>query len=178
MKPPSITRVLATFEGLGLIERMANPRDGRQVLVQITPLGGNRMSEHIRANELLLEQEQLATLTQQDRELLARASVLLDQLAGHAAPDISNRSTPPVAAADVAANRPESQRLRSQIAEPRIGRLRRCPTVVRPGHTEHSALMRRLRPGVFGDSVTTGPSPSSSPHHHDHRQHQLRLSLS
>jgi len=86
VKPPSITRVLTTLEELGLIERMANPRDGRQVLVQIPPSGGNRISEYIRAKEVWLEQ-QLAALTQQDRDLLARASVLLDQLAAHAAPE-------------------------------------------------------------------------------------------
>jgi len=86
VRPPSITRVLTTLEGLGLIERMGNPRDGRQVLVQITALGGNRMSEYIRAKELWLEQE-LAALTQQDRDLLARASILFHQLAAHAAPE-------------------------------------------------------------------------------------------
>ena len=86
VRPPSITRVLITLEGLGLIERMGNPRDGRQVLVQITALGGNRMSEYIRAKELWLEQE-LAALTQQDRDLLARASILFHQLAAHAAPE-------------------------------------------------------------------------------------------
>jgi hypothetical protein len=44
------------------------------------------MSEYIRAKELWLEQE-LAALTQQDRDLLAKASVVLDQLAAHAAPE-------------------------------------------------------------------------------------------
>ena len=85
VQPPSITRVLTTLAGLGLIERMRNPSDGRQVLVQITPHGGNRMSEYIRAKELWLEQE-LAALTPQDRDLLAGATALLDQLAAHTAP--------------------------------------------------------------------------------------------
>ena len=43
------------------------------------------MSEYIRAKELWLEQE-LAALTQQVRDLLARATALLDQLAAHTAP--------------------------------------------------------------------------------------------
>ena len=86
VKPPSITRVLTTLEELGLIERMTNPRDGRQVLVQITPRGGNRISEYIRAKEVWLEQ-QLAALTQQDRDVLVRAAALLDQLAAHAVPE-------------------------------------------------------------------------------------------
>ena len=86
VQPPSITRVLTTLAGLGLIERMGNPGDSRQVLVQITPLGGERMSEYIRSKELWLEQE-LGALSQQDRDVLAGAAVLLDQLAAHAAPE-------------------------------------------------------------------------------------------
>jgi len=85
VRPPSITRVLTGLESLGLVERLENPRDGRQVLVQITPLGGHRMSEFIRARELWLEEE-LAALTQEDRELLSKATVLLDQLAAHSLP--------------------------------------------------------------------------------------------
>jgi len=83
VRPPSITRVLTGLETLGLVERLENPRDGRQVLVQITPLGGHRMSEYIRARELWLEQE-LAALRQEDRDLLSKATVLLDRLAAHA----------------------------------------------------------------------------------------------
>ena len=80
VRPPSITRVLTGLESLELVQRLENPRDGRQVLVQITPLGANRMSEYVRARELWLEQ-QLAALSQSDRDLLAQATKLLDQLA-------------------------------------------------------------------------------------------------
>ena len=80
VRPPSITRVLTGLESLELVQRLENPRDGRQVLVQITPLGGHRMQEFVRARELWLEQ-QLADLPQEDRDLLSKATVLLDQLA-------------------------------------------------------------------------------------------------
>ena len=80
VRPPSITRVLTGLESLELVQRLENPRDGRQVLVQITPLGANRMSEYVRARELWLEQ-QLAALSQSDRDLLRQATKLLDQLA-------------------------------------------------------------------------------------------------
>ncbi len=80
VRPPSITRVLTGLEALDLVQRTENPRDGRQVLVQITALGSHRMSEYIRARELWLEQE-LAALPQEDRDLLGKATVLLDQLA-------------------------------------------------------------------------------------------------
>jgi DNA-binding MarR family transcriptional regulator len=80
VRPPSITRVLTGLESLGLIRRGENPRDGRQVLVQITDEGDRRLSEYVRARELWLER-QLAALTQEEREVLARASGLLDRLA-------------------------------------------------------------------------------------------------
>ncbi len=56
------------------------------MLVQITPLGSQRMSEFVRARELWLEQE-LAALPEEDRDLLSKATVLLDRLAAHSAPD-------------------------------------------------------------------------------------------
>lgn len=80
VRPPSITRVLTGLESLGLIQRSDNPRDGRQVLVKITDEGDRRLSEYVRARELWLER-QLAALTQEEREVLARASGLLDRLA-------------------------------------------------------------------------------------------------
>ncbi len=85
VRPPSITRVLTGLEALDLVQRLENPRDGRQVLVQITPLGSHRMQEYIRARELWLSQ-QLADLPQEDRDLLKKATVLIDQLAAHSEP--------------------------------------------------------------------------------------------
>jgi DNA-binding MarR family transcriptional regulator len=85
VRPPSITRVLTGLEALSLVQRLENPRDGRQVLVQITPLGAHRMDEYVRARELWLEQ-QLADLPQEDRDLLGKATVLIDQLAAYQEP--------------------------------------------------------------------------------------------
>lgn len=80
VRPPSITRVLTGLEALGLVTRTENPRDGRQVLVRITPEGDRRMVEYVRVRELWLERH-LAALTQEDRDVLARASALIDRLA-------------------------------------------------------------------------------------------------
>lgn len=80
VRPPSITRVLTGLEALGLVKRTENPRDGRQVLVRITPEGDRRMVEYVRVRELWLERR-LAALTEDDREVLARASALIDRLA-------------------------------------------------------------------------------------------------
>ncbi len=80
VRPPSITRVLTGLEALDLVQRQDNPRDGRQVLVQITDVGASRMQEYVRVRERWLEQ-QLAGLTAQERELLGRAMPLLVRLA-------------------------------------------------------------------------------------------------
>ena len=86
VRPPSITRVLTGLEALDMVERLENPRDGRQVLVQVTPLGSQRMTEYIRARERWLEQA-LAALSDEELDLLSRATALLDRLAAHSAPD-------------------------------------------------------------------------------------------
>lgn len=85
VRPPSITRVLTGLEALGLISRADNPRDGRQVLVRITDLGEQYLREHIRLRELWLIRR-LSELSDQERDLLGRAGLLLDRLA--AQPDV------------------------------------------------------------------------------------------
>jgi len=80
VRPPSITRVLTGLESLGLIQRSENPRDGRQVLVNVTDEGDRRLRVYVRARELWLER-QLAAMTADERDVLAKASVLLDRLA-------------------------------------------------------------------------------------------------
>jgi hypothetical protein len=62
------------------VQRTENPRDGRQVLVRITDEGDRRLQEYVRARELWLER-QLAAMTDVERDVLARASGLLDRLA-------------------------------------------------------------------------------------------------
>ena len=81
VRPPSITRVVDGLEAAGVVRRTQNPSDFRQVLLEITPLGNQRMESYVRAREAWLAQ-QLLTLSAKDRELLGRAAALLDELAG------------------------------------------------------------------------------------------------
>ncbi len=81
VRPPSITRVVDGLEAAGVVRRNQNPADFRQVLLEITPLGAQRMDSYVRAREAWLAQ-QLLTLSAKDRDLLARAAALLDELAG------------------------------------------------------------------------------------------------
>ena len=44
VRPPSMTRIIATLTELGLVERTAHPADGRQVLVAVSSTGADLMT--------------------------------------------------------------------------------------------------------------------------------------
>lgn len=80
VRPPSMTRIIAALEGMGMIERRTNPQDGRQVLVDLTPDGVARADAEGAARERWLAQK-LSMMTQAERDLLRQAAVLLNRLA-------------------------------------------------------------------------------------------------
>lgn len=82
VRPPSITRVVDGLENAGVVIRKDNPADGRQVLVEITEEGIARMESYVESRQAWLAQ-QLAGLPVKDREVLHRAAVILNDLAGH-----------------------------------------------------------------------------------------------
>jgi DNA-binding MarR family transcriptional regulator len=76
---PAITRVVNRLEERGWVTRESDPRDGRAVMVRLTPAGGtvfNRLRGEYRA----LVHEEMATLDDDDVETLARAIDVLDEL--------------------------------------------------------------------------------------------------
>src|SRR5215211_1292422 len=64
IKRPTATRLIGTLEGAGLVARTADIADRRSSLIAITPEG----------------RERLRTLSDSDRETLARAADLLERL--------------------------------------------------------------------------------------------------
>lgn len=80
VRPPSITRVVDGLVAVGVVRRKENPADGRQVLVEITDHGAQRMEENVRARTAWLAQ-QLITLSVKDRETLTRAAAIMNELA-------------------------------------------------------------------------------------------------
>lgn len=80
VRPPSMTRIIAALQRLGMIERRENPDDGRQVMIGVTPSGRARADAEGAAREQWLAQK-LSAMTPQDRDLLRRAAALLNQLA-------------------------------------------------------------------------------------------------
>jgi DNA-binding MarR family transcriptional regulator len=80
VRPPSMTRVLATLEEQGLVEREPHPTDGRQVVVRVTAAARRLLRDDRRQREAWLAR-QLAGLTAAERDLLQRALPVLDRLA-------------------------------------------------------------------------------------------------
>ncbi len=79
VQPPSMTRVLASLEQLGLIVRTPHSRDGRQHLVSLTKAAQDLLREDKRRREAWLAQR-LAELTVEERELLAAAAPIIDRI--------------------------------------------------------------------------------------------------
>src|SRR5882757_3578041 len=81
VQPPSMTRVIAALEEYGYVSRRPHPTDGRQAIVELTAQGTAYLRAEVSAREAWLD-SRLAELTDQERELLARAAEIIDRMAG------------------------------------------------------------------------------------------------
>jgi DNA-binding MarR family transcriptional regulator len=81
VQPPSMTRVIAALEEQGYVSRRPHPSDGRQAIVEITEEGSALILADISAREAWLD-KRLAALSDEEREVLSRASEILDRMAG------------------------------------------------------------------------------------------------
>src|SRR5947209_16796897 len=66
VQPPSMTRVVVALEGMGLVTRTPHPTDGRQVIIDLTPMAEDLLASEARAREAWLS-GQLQSLTAEDR---------------------------------------------------------------------------------------------------------------
>lgn len=80
VQPPSMTRIVATLEGRGLVRRIKHPEDQRRQLVSITEEGRNLVRADQRRREAWLAQR-LKELTPEEKDTLRRAAEILDRLA-------------------------------------------------------------------------------------------------
>ena len=76
---PTITRVIAKLEAAELVERTADPVDRRSSLIAITPKGAALLAE-VRTRKDAFLAERLRKLPAEDRQTLARAAQLLEEL--------------------------------------------------------------------------------------------------
>ncbi|NDK90321.1 MarR family transcriptional regulator [Gordonia desulfuricans] len=77
VKPPSMTRVIASLADLGMIKREPHPTDGRQAVVTLAPLGQQVISAELAARKAWLN-DRLAELSSRDRATLSAALPILD----------------------------------------------------------------------------------------------------
>jgi DNA-binding MarR family transcriptional regulator len=81
VRPPSMTRVVASLEDLGLVSRRQHSTDGRQSILELTQAGTDLLSAEVSARERWLD-KRLAELTEGELETLARATEIIDRMAG------------------------------------------------------------------------------------------------
>ncbi len=79
VRPPSMTRVIASLADMGLVERTPHPVDGRQVLVTVSQSGAELVKAARRARQEWLG-ERLATLNSDQRDTLRNAADLISAL--------------------------------------------------------------------------------------------------
>ena len=79
VQPPSMTRVIASLNELGLVERTPHPTDGRQIIVKLSPVGDSLLMDEHQAREQWLT-ERLAKLDDASVATLRDAVVILTEL--------------------------------------------------------------------------------------------------
>jgi DNA-binding MarR family transcriptional regulator len=84
VRPPSMTRVIASLAELGFVARTAHPVDGRQVLVSVSPSGADLIEAERRASQEWLKQR-LARLDPDQRKTLLMAADLMSAIVDESA---------------------------------------------------------------------------------------------
>ena len=80
VQPPTMTKIVGKLEDLGLVARTPHPTDRRQVILAATEHGRVVYAQFERARNEWLAQ-QLAQLSPDERDTLARAARILQQVA-------------------------------------------------------------------------------------------------
>lgn len=78
---PSMTRTVAGLVERGLVERTADPEDGRQVILSLTP-AAKRILKEIRRKRDAWMSVRVGNLDPEEQEILRQASAILARVAG------------------------------------------------------------------------------------------------
>jgi DNA-binding MarR family transcriptional regulator len=82
VRPQSMTQTIADLEGDGLIERRADPADGRRALVALTEQGLETLQADRRHREGWLSRVIADDLSEEEQRTLSEAVALLERLSG------------------------------------------------------------------------------------------------
>lgn len=88
LQPQSLTRIIAELDEQGLIRRMQDETDRRQILIEITQAGRDLLVLDAYHQDQWLARAMAAKLTKAEREILCIAAELLESLTGGADPSI------------------------------------------------------------------------------------------
>jgi DNA-binding MarR family transcriptional regulator len=77
VRPPSMTRVIASLGEIGFVDRGPHPDDGRQVLVSVSEKGAELLEVERRASREWLQQRLAALEPEQRKTLLVAAELML-----------------------------------------------------------------------------------------------------
>jgi DNA-binding MarR family transcriptional regulator len=81
ISPQSIGATLSALEGRGLVQRAADPQDGRRIVLSLTDAGRQTLRDKRSARTARLAQALQASFTQPELDVLAAAAPLLERLA-------------------------------------------------------------------------------------------------
>lgn len=82
VKPPTMTRIVASLERWGMVERLADTSDRRRIVVHATPTGRTVMRRG-RERRVIELAGRMSRLTEQEIALLARAAELIERVSKH-----------------------------------------------------------------------------------------------
>jgi DNA-binding MarR family transcriptional regulator len=81
ISPQSMGATLGALEGRGLVQRAADPQDGRRIVLSLTGAGRQTLRDKRSARTAQLAQALQASFTQPELDVLAAAAPLLERLA-------------------------------------------------------------------------------------------------
>jgi DNA-binding MarR family transcriptional regulator len=81
ISPQSIGATLSALEERGLVQRAADPQDGRRIVLSLTDTGRQTLRDKRSARTARLAQALQASFTQPELDVLAAAAPLLERLA-------------------------------------------------------------------------------------------------
>jgi DNA-binding MarR family transcriptional regulator len=81
VKPPSMTRIVSNMEEAGLVVRRPHETDKRQIVVELTEAAHALIHANRRRRDEWL-QNKLKKLTSEERDILRKAALVLERLAG------------------------------------------------------------------------------------------------
>jgi DNA-binding MarR family transcriptional regulator len=81
VRPQSMAQTVSDLHADGLVARRPDPLDGRQILIELTDLGRQALSDDRRRRDGWLAQAIASELTVEEREILVKATPLLHRLA-------------------------------------------------------------------------------------------------